>query len=156
MLKKPFARLIHKFSRLYWNIARPRTLGVRAMILDDSREKVLLVRHTYIDGSYLPGGGVKKFEDPEAAIMRELKEELGLEIRNCVLFGVYSNYSESKSDTVIVLLCDADIPDNTVGSREIRSFGYYSMRDLPSDISPGTQRRIDEYLTDNFPVMGKW
>lgn len=141
----------------YIGILHGRVLSVCvAMILDSDRKKVLLVRLTYIDGLYLPGGGVKKFEEPEAAAGRELREELGLKIKNCELFGVYSNYSESKSDTVIVLLCDAHIPDNTARSREIHSFGYYSMRDLPADTSPGTRRRIEEYLANKAPAIGKW
>ena len=37
-----------------------------------------LVRHTYTDGWYLPGGGVKKGESFETALHRELKEEVAL------------------------------------------------------------------------------
>jgi len=41
---------------------------------------VLLVRHTYSEGWYFPGGGVKNQETPKAAVIRELKEETGVEV----------------------------------------------------------------------------
>src|SRR5687768_2786550 len=40
--------------------------------------KVVLVRLTYAPGWRVPGGGRKRGEAPEAAILRELREEIGL------------------------------------------------------------------------------
>ncbi|MDD1450360.1 NUDIX domain-containing protein [Sphingomonas sp. H160509] len=70
-------RLIGKAARLVWRIGKPRTIGVRALLLDrDGR--VALVRHTYADHWYLPGGGVKKGESIAAALLRELAEEVAI------------------------------------------------------------------------------
>ena len=61
-------RLIGMAAKLVWRIGKPRTIGVRALLLDrDGR--VALVRHTYADHWYLPGGGVKKGESIAAALM---------------------------------------------------------------------------------------
>ncbi len=38
-------RLIVKAARLYWRIVRPRTLGVRAVVIDD-QGRIALIRHT--------------------------------------------------------------------------------------------------------------
>ena len=154
-MQKGLPGLIHKLSRAYWKLKKPRTLGVRAMVLDETGQKVLLVEHTYISGFYLPGGGVNKFEAPETAIARELREELGFTVTHCALFGVYSNFSECKSDTVIVLRCTGSITEN-VESNEIASFGFFDMRDLPKDTSPGTRRRIQEYLAGETGAIGQW
>lgn len=146
---------INKLSRAYWKLVKPRTLGVRAIILDESKENVLLVKHTYIGGLYLPGGGVKKFEEPERAIARELEEELGYSVVDCELFGVYSNFTESKSDTVIVMTCTGSITKN-IKSKEIESFGFYNIHDLPKETSPGTRKRIDEYVSGRSCIISKW
>jgi 8-oxo-dGTP pyrophosphatase MutT (NUDIX family) len=51
-------------------------------IVRDDRGRVLFVRHTYGDRASweLPGGGRRPREDPEAAIRREMREELGIEL----------------------------------------------------------------------------
>jgi hypothetical protein len=38
--------MVGKVARLVWRVTRPRTIGVRALLLD-GRDRVLLVRHTY-------------------------------------------------------------------------------------------------------------
>jgi ADP-ribose pyrophosphatase YjhB (NUDIX family) len=49
-----------------------------ALALVEQGDKVILVRHSYAAGWHLPGGGVKRGEPPEKAVLRELAEELGL------------------------------------------------------------------------------
>src|ERR1700690_712037 len=68
----------------------PVALGAHALIVDRSG-KILLARHSYMAGWSLPGGGVGRGEPPEAAILRELKEEIG-KVRSDppVLVGVFS------------------------------------------------------------------
>ena len=51
--------------------------GVHAVPLTSSG-KVVLVRLTYAPGWRLPGGGVKRGEAREQAMLRELREEIGL------------------------------------------------------------------------------
>jgi 8-oxo-dGTP pyrophosphatase MutT (NUDIX family) len=48
----------------------------------DDGGRVLFVRHTYGDriSWELPGGGMHRREDPEAAVRREMREELGIEL----------------------------------------------------------------------------
>lgn len=52
-------RLVGKAARLVWKVTKPRTFGVRAVLLDQDN-RIALVRHTYTDAWYPPGGGVKK------------------------------------------------------------------------------------------------
>jgi 8-oxo-dGTP diphosphatase len=59
--------------------ARPR---VSAAVFRDDGRQVLMVRHRRPDGTeywQLPGGGVDAGEPLEAAVLRELREETGLE-----------------------------------------------------------------------------
>lgn len=63
--------------RCVWFFARPRTQGVHAIPLTPEG-RLILVTLSYAKGWRLPGGGRKADEEPVAAILRELREEIGL------------------------------------------------------------------------------
>jgi ADP-ribose pyrophosphatase YjhB (NUDIX family) len=54
------------------------TLGVRVAVIDPE-QGVLLVRHGYVSGWYLPGGGVEPGETAAEALAREAREEAAVE-----------------------------------------------------------------------------
>jgi 8-oxo-dGTP diphosphatase len=56
----------------------PRTRGAAAALLLDDLGRVLLVKPTYKDGWFLPGGVIEAGESPLGACVRECEEELGL------------------------------------------------------------------------------
>ena len=57
-LRKRLEPQLRRAFHLYWRIARGMTLGVRGVVLDGDN-KVFLVRHSYVAGWHLPGGGVE-------------------------------------------------------------------------------------------------
>jgi ADP-ribose pyrophosphatase YjhB (NUDIX family) len=67
--------------RAWWLVRRPYTHGVKCVVRDDAG-RVLFVRHAYGNRAVweLPGGGMHRREDPEAAVRREMREELGIEL----------------------------------------------------------------------------
>jgi 8-oxo-dGTP diphosphatase len=56
----------------------PRTRGAAAALLLDDLGRVLLVKPTYKEGWFLPGGVIEEGESPLGACLRECEEELGL------------------------------------------------------------------------------
>ncbi len=147
--------IAYKIATLYWKIFRPQTFGVKLLLINDG--KVLLVEHSYTKGYHLPGGGVKTGEMFDRALKREILEELGLDINNLQLFGVYQNTKQGKLDTVITFISTKSVDLGKAKlSNEINHADFYSLDHLPTNISPGSRKRIQEYLSNNFPITKEW
>jgi 8-oxo-dGTP pyrophosphatase MutT (NUDIX family) len=134
-------------------VFHPITLGVRVMLIRDGR--VLLVRHTYRAGWFLPGGGMKKNESVAGAARREAHEEAGATLATLDLFGIYSNFSESKSDHMAVFI-STDFQLTGEHDDEIARIEWFPLDALPPDASPGTRDRIAEYLAGGAPFARDW
>ena len=117
--------------------------------------RALLMRHTYQDAWYLPGGGVKRGETLAQAIRREAAEEVGATLDALALLGVYSSFYEGKSDHVTVFVCEAFAWSGET-DREIARFAFFPLNDLPAGTSPGTRRRVQEYIQGSRPYVGMW
>jgi 8-oxo-dGTP pyrophosphatase MutT (NUDIX family) len=118
--------------------------------------KVLLVKHTYRPGWFFPGGGIKKGEPHHDAALRELREETGIIANKVSLFGTYVYKGEGKYDNVICFLCKDFEEGNRTEDTEIGEARWFDINDLPIDVFPGTERRIDEYRSGTYPSFGFW
>lgn len=151
-------RLIARAARLWWAIRRPRTLGVRALVLDGA-DRVALVKHTYLPAWYLPGGGVKRRERFADALARELREEIGLaDFRIERILGLYRNGGEGKDDHVAIFVVRTTTPVvdiRAADALEIEAAQWFAIDALPVDISPASLRRIEEWRRGEIGV-GDW
>jgi len=140
--------------KLIWRVTKPQTVGVRLILVRE--QSVMLVKHTYQNDWFLPGGGVKKGETVKEAAGREAQEEVGAELRELTLFGVYANFYQCKSDHIVVLFCD-DFTLTGETDWEIERFGFFPLDDLPIDVSPVCLHRIQEYaIGQELVQVGVW
>ncbi len=135
-------RILYRLFQVYLFFVRPLTLGVRVMLIRDGQ--VLLVRQTYMDGWFLPGGRIEKNETTEQAARREAHEEVRADLHSLSLLGVYSNFKEWKSDhNVLFLSEDFELAGGHDG--EIAELQFFPLEALPPDVWPGHRRRLLEY-----------
>ncbi|MGB3388853.1 MAG: NUDIX domain-containing protein [Pseudaminobacter sp.] len=147
------ARLFH----FYFLLRRPMTLGVRGLVHDRTTNSILLIRHTYVPGWQLPGGGVEIGETMLHALERELIEEGNIEFSAPpVLKSMHFNRQSSRRDHVGLYLIESfrqvapKRPD-----REIAEAGFFPLDALPDATTPATLRRIAE-IFDGAPPSPDW
>ncbi len=151
-----FEPLLRRILHFYWRFARGMTLGVRAVVLDGSH-RVFLVKHSYVAGWHLPGGGVEVGETALESLRRELLEEGQIELEGEPrLHGLFFNRHISRRDHVAVYVvrefCQNRLP---VPNHEIVLTGFFAVDALPEDTTRGTRLRIAEVL-ENKPVGAYW
>ena len=105
-MKRTFMVFLYKIAfqlaQIYYAVFRPITLGVKVMLVRGN--EVMLVRHSYQPGWFLPGGGVKRNETLVEAIHREANEELGATLHNLEMITIFSNNQEGKSDHIVEIM----------------------------------------------------
>jgi ADP-ribose pyrophosphatase YjhB (NUDIX family) len=123
------------------------TLGVRAVVLD-GQGRVFLIRHTYVPGWHLPGGGVETGETALEALTRELREEACIVIDEPpVLAGVFFNRHTSRRDHVLVyVIRHFTVVEEKKPDREIAEAGFFPLGQLPEGTTAATRRRLAEIL----------
>lgn len=147
-------RLLYLGFRIYCFIFRPKTLGVRIMLIYN--DQVLLVRQTYMPGWYMPGGGVKRGETLEQAARREVREEIGAEMGELRLLGAYTHFGEHKSDHNTLFLC-TDFTFSGKRDNEIAELRFFPLDALPAGLQSGHSRRLEEYRSGKeIPQFGEW
>lgn len=147
------ARLFH----LAFLLRRPMTLGARGVVYDPARNAVLLIRHTYVPGWQIPGGGVESGETTLEALARELREEGNIELSGPPkLISMHFNRQASRRDHVAVyLVTDFRQTAPFVPNREIAEAAFFEIGNLPDDTTSGTRRRIEEALS-GVPASPFW
>lgn len=155
-IRRRFEPLLRRVFHTYFLLIRGMTLGVRAVVLD-ADNKVFLVKHSYVSGWYLPGGGVDYGETMEQAMRRELKEEGDIDLTGeTVLHGIFLNSHVSRRDHVAVYVVRHFRQDRLPApNHEIIECGYFDTAALPGGTTPGTRLRITEVLHGK-PLIATW
>jgi 8-oxo-dGTP pyrophosphatase MutT (NUDIX family) len=155
-LRRRFEPQLRHLFHLYFRFARGMTLGVRGIVLD-GEGKVFLIKHSYVSGWHLPGGGVEVGETFIEALRRELMEEGRIEVKGePALHGVFLNRHVSRRDHVAVYLVRQFGQDRLPEpNREIAACGFFALSALPAETTKGTRQRLAEAL-EGRPISATW
>jgi ADP-ribose pyrophosphatase YjhB (NUDIX family) len=140
-------RCAYQFLRVYWYVAGPETDSAKCVLRH--RDSTLLVRHTYgaRDLWWLPGGGIRPSEKADAAVFREIREELGAEASELRAIGTLSERKRATT-TYHWYAASLDTAELDVNSGENRRSAMVRARP-----SAGTLRVVPALLGDGNGVV---
>ena len=129
-------------------------IGSSAVILDETRRKILLTRRTDNDRWCLPGGAMDAGESLEECCVREVWEETGLKVLVVRLLGIYSTphrvvyYEDGKRWQIVSANFLAEITSGTPEvSNETTAVGFFSPPEMAAlDIVDPHIERIEDFF----------
>ena len=137
----------YRLRRWSVRLIEPRfTVSAGAVIMDE-RERVLLLEHVFRAGSGwgVPGGFMEQGEQPEEAIRRELREEVGLELERVEV--AFIRTIEKSRHLEIIFRCRAH-GSVSPRSQEIKGASWFALDALPRELGQDQRRLIERALND--------
>ena len=146
-------RGLHALLKLNWFVRRPRTFGAHALALTPEG-RIILVKLRYAPGWRLPGGGRGKDEDPREAVLRELREEIGMTSHGEVQLACELDETTDFKRDLASLLVVRDVRYSPPRwSWEVEAIMEAGSDDLPADLSPRMATWLDAFR-DALPKAG--
>ena len=134
MLLRLGYRVAYRGLQIYWYVFRPSTNGVKCVLTDGDR--VLLVRHTYGDRRWdLPGGTLRRGEDPADGARREMAEELGVELGELTWLGSLQVRAYHREDRLHCFRAELDGTPITLELAELSAAEWFPRGEIPAQVA---------------------
>ena len=145
-------RAPRRLRRWTTRLSHPRFAVTAGAIITDPRGRVLLLKHRFRPGTGwgMPGGFIEEGEQPEDAVRRELREEVGLEVDQLKLFTTRAFRVPKQVE--IVFCCHA-LGDTDRLNFEIQKAVWFSPDDLPEELPKDQARLIKRALNDGVRLQ---
>jgi len=122
------------------------TVTAGALVFNDAGE-VLLLKHRFRMGSGwgIPGGFLKLGEQPEEALRRELREEVGLEVGRVEIVSTRSFKKPRQVEILFRCRANGEVEPRSI---EVERAGWFSLQSLPTGL-PRDQRLLIERAVED-------
>lgn len=127
------------------------TIGVFGIITNKKDEVLLCHRNDY-DLWNMPGGRLEKNETPWECMIREAKEETGLDVAISRLLGIYSK--PRKDEIVIAFVCNV-LGGSLQLNKEARDLKYFNLKNIPKNTVPKQVEKIKDYFKNKNKIYLK-
>jgi ADP-ribose pyrophosphatase YjhB (NUDIX family) len=126
-------------------------IGAFGIVLNNKKEVLLCHRRDY-DFWNLPGGGTEDLESPWQTVIREVKEETGLNVKIVKLIAVYNKLE--KNELVFLFECRMLNGKITIND-EAEEIKYFDYKNMPNNIFPNHIQRIKDFFNKEDNVILK-
>jgi 8-oxo-dGTP pyrophosphatase MutT (NUDIX family) len=145
-LHRAVLRCAHLLRGAWWRLNGSQVTGCRLIALDP-QGRVLLVRHSYGSGRWMPpGGGLRKGEDAISAAQRELREETGCSLLAPRLVTIAEEKLHGARHVVHIV--GGEVRDKPqVDGREVIKAAFFRPEALPKEMPQHLRVRMRGWIT---------
>ena len=120
------------------------TVTAAALIFNDAGQ-ILLLKHHFRPGSGwgIPGGFLELGEQPEQALRRELREEIGLEVHQVEIFTARSFEKPRQVEIVFRAHANVQVAQMKLRTMEVERAEWFSVKNLPAGLPKDQQLLIE-------------
>ncbi|MFN8400065.1 MAG: NUDIX hydrolase [Anaerolineales bacterium] len=133
---------IHELRKFVGN--QPIIMVGATLLVLNKENQLLMIKRTDNNRWGVPGGAMELGESLEDTVKREIKEEIGVEVKDLELFGVYSgqelyykypNGAEVYNVSAVYII--RNFAENVIVNPDEHSeYKYFDVRNLPEEVSP--------------------
>ncbi|WP_342553204.1 NUDIX domain-containing protein [Paenibacillus sp. FSL R7-0652] len=123
-----------------------------SVLIVNHKQEILLVRYRDDNSWGVPGGMMELGESVEECARREVREEIGIEMKRLQLYGVFSGEElhtrlrngDEYYNVVIGYICTQYEGELKPDGEEVVEAGFYSLTELPERTDPYIKQKILE------------
>jgi len=144
--------MVKKFTDEEYALGLPKKQVGTAVLLFNAKGELLILKPDYKDGWLVPGGATDDNESPLHCAIRETREEIGLDIIELQLVGIY--YGSKKgvfTDSLKFIFSGGTLTDNQISqiklqTDELKEYVFTSPEKAIPILSPSLQKSIPACL----------
>lgn len=152
LLGAVWRRVPQRLRRWTMRLSNARFAVTAGAVITDNQGRVLLLKHRFRPGTGwgMPGGFMQKGEQPEEALRRELREEVGLEVDQVELF---TTRAFNVPRQVEIVFTARAIGDTNELNFEIQKAAWFLFNELPKELPKDQVELIKRALNDGASLQ---